>query len=81
VQNWLGSAAILLLAPKCLVCVAAYAGLGTLLGLGGRELCGGSPGSLGPWATWLPVAGLALGAAGSIVWLRRGTGVPAPDSE
>ena len=26
--------------PKCLLCLVAYAGLGTALGLGGRELCG-----------------------------------------
>jgi hypothetical protein len=41
-RPWRGLAAITLLAfaPKCIVCLAVYAGLGTVLGLGGPELCG-----------------------------------------
>jgi len=38
--RWLLPAA--LPAPKCLLCAAAYAGLGAALGLGGREMCGAS---------------------------------------
>lgn len=39
--RWLGPTALLALAPKCVLCLAAYAGLGSALGVGGRELCGG----------------------------------------
>lgn len=38
--RWLVPAAALALAPKCLLCVLAYAGLASALGLGGHELCG-----------------------------------------
>jgi len=39
---WLGGAALFALAPKCLLCLAAYLGLGTLFGLrlAALELCG-----------------------------------------
>ena len=63
-------AALLTLTPKCLLCLAAYAGLGAALGLGGPEKCGASAGSPGLWASlpeWLGVAvGLGLGAVGAI---------------
>jgi hypothetical protein len=41
-RPWRGLAALALLAfaPKCIVCLAVYAGLGAVLGLGGPELCG-----------------------------------------
>ncbi|HEY0864628.1 MAG TPA: hypothetical protein VGD97_11030 [Lacunisphaera sp.] len=39
-RGWLLPAALLAVAPKCLLCVLAYAGLGAALGLGGPELCG-----------------------------------------
>jgi hypothetical protein len=39
-RGWLLPAALFAVAPKCLLCVIAYAGLGTALGLGGPELCG-----------------------------------------
>ena len=51
--------ALLALAPKCLLCVAAYAGLGAALGLGGPELCGGS--TSGMSATQLGIAAVAGG--------------------
>lgn len=38
--RWLWPAAVLAIAPKCLLCVLAYAGLATALGLGGPEICG-----------------------------------------
>jgi hypothetical protein len=46
--RWRGFAALglLALAPKCLLCLAAWLGLGTLLGIGGPELCGASPASV-----------------------------------
>ena len=41
VVRWLWPAALLALTPKCVLCVLAYAGLGSVLGLGGGpELCG-----------------------------------------
>jgi len=35
-------AALIALTPKCALCLLAYAGLGTVLGIGGPELCGSS---------------------------------------
>lgn len=37
----LAALALLVVVPKCLVCLAAYAGFGVVLGLGGPEMCGG----------------------------------------
>ena len=53
---WLLPAA-LAFAPKCLLCVLAYAGLGAALGLGGREWCGA------------PAAGSSAVGATSLAWL------------
>lgn len=39
-RGWLVPAALLAVAPKCILCGLAYAGLGTALGLGGPEVCG-----------------------------------------
>lgn len=39
-RGWLVPAALFAVAPKCFLCVLAYAGLGAALGLGGPELCG-----------------------------------------
>ncbi|HEX2853406.1 MAG TPA: hypothetical protein VHO24_09220 [Opitutaceae bacterium] len=64
--RWLWPAALLALAPKCVLCVLAYAGLGTALGLGGPEICGAPADAPGAWATslaWLGVAG-GIGAGG-----------------
>lgn len=44
----LAAGLLLVAAPKCLLCLAAYAGFGTALGLGVPELCGASPGAAGP---------------------------------
>ena len=72
--RWLLPAALLALTPKCVLCVLAYVGLGTALGLGGPELCGASPESPDSWATllaWLGVSGV-LGAIGSLAHCRHG---------
>ena len=71
--RWLWPAALLALAPKCLLCVLAYAGLGASLGLGGPEICGASAGSPITWASalaWLGAAG-GLGVLGLFA-SRRG---------
>ena len=61
--RWLGPATLLALAPKCVLCLLAYAGLGAAIGLGGPELCGAPAGTAGSWASmfaWLGgVGGLA----------------------
>jgi len=62
--GWSAPALLLAFAPKCVLCVLAYVGLGSALGLGGPELCGGPAGSTGPWATWLLGSGAALGIFG-----------------
>lgn len=49
--------ALLALAPKCVVCLAAYVGLGALLGLGGPEICGAPA----DWTTVLAACGVAIG--------------------
>lgn len=74
---WLLSAAGLALMPKCLLCLAAYAGIGALLGLTGPEICGGAGGpsitQAVPWVSSL-VAVLVL------LWrvARRRTGAMKP---
>ncbi|HEY3756129.1 MAG TPA: hypothetical protein VGL42_08275 [Opitutaceae bacterium] len=63
--RWLSLAAAALV-PKCSLCVAAYAGLGALLGLklGGPEYCGGSPWQ---WKCWPIRLGAPLIFAGGIL--------------
>lgn len=71
--RWFLPTALVALVPKCLLCVAAYAGLGAALGLGGPEICGASVGSPTSWASslaWLALAG-GLGTAGFIASGRR----------
>lgn len=59
--RWLWPAALLALAPKCVLCVLAYAGLGTAFGLGGPEICGAPAGSTATWPTALAWLGVAMG--------------------
>ena len=59
-RGWLIPAALLTLPPKCVLCVLAYAGIGTALGLGSPELCGTTNNTTGHWIAWLTVlAGVA----------------------
>ena len=59
------------LAPKCVLCGLAYAGLGTLLGLAGPELCGNEITSAGQWRDWLTWGGIALGLITVLVLRKR----------
>ncbi len=61
-RGWLIPAALLALAPKCVLCVLAYAGLGAALGFGGPELCGATGDATISWV-WLPALGAAVGIA------------------
>ncbi len=65
--RWMLPTALLTLTPKCLLCLAGYAGLGAALGLGGPEMCGASAGSPGSWASSLTWLGGAAGL-GVISW-------------
>ena len=71
-RGWLLPAALFALAPKCVLCLLAYAGLGAALGLGGPELCGASGDTAGPWTLWLPAIGAAAGLAGFLTRPARG---------
>jgi hypothetical protein len=59
--RWLVPGAIVALAPKCVLCLIAYLGLGTALGRAGAEICGGQGSETMHGAAWFVVAGLALG--------------------
>ncbi|HEX2862000.1 MAG TPA: hypothetical protein VHN79_10190 [Lacunisphaera sp.] len=61
-RGCLAPAALLAVAPKCVLCLATYTGIGTALGLGGPELCAASQPS-----HWTPVALGALGAGGFLL--------------
>jgi len=67
--RWLPVAAIVALAPKCLLCLAAYAGVGAALGttLGGLEICGGATGRPGNSIAWFTMLGAVVG----LVFVRR----------
>lgn len=68
---WLPVAAVFAAAPKCVLCLAAYAGVGALFGLKltGPEICGGT--ASGPNAVVLALAAVALAAGG--FWAYRAT--------
>ncbi|HYD85625.1 MAG TPA: hypothetical protein VEA63_16270, partial [Opitutus sp.] len=59
--RWLLPAAVLAFTPKCLLCVAAYVGLGAALGLATPELCGGAANASTTWASSLAWLGLICG--------------------
>jgi hypothetical protein len=69
--RWLLPAALLALMPKCLLCLAAYAGIGAALGLGGPEICGASSRTMGLWVCSLALGGLALGVTALYIRHRR----------
>ena len=67
--RWLWPAAVLAIAPKCLLCVLGYAGLATALGLGGPEICGGSGGASSSCIVWVSAAGVTVYAC--VILTRR----------
>jgi len=69
--RWLLPVALLALTPKCFLCLAAYAGLGAALGLGGPEICGAPSGTIHPWAWSLAFGGLTLGVLSYYARRRR----------
>lgn len=70
--RWLIPAALLVLAPKCVLCVLAYVGLGVAVGLGGPEICGATGNAVGHWAAWLSALGAAMGIVGFILRPTKG---------
>lgn len=72
--RWLWPAALLAVAPKCVLCLVAYAGLGAALGLGGPELCGAvADETPWPWPSLLAALSAALALAGVVgMAIRRG---------
>ena len=65
-RRGLAALAIIAIAPKCVICVAGYLGLGAVFGLGGPEICGAVNEAGVSRPTTLIVAGacVATGAAG-----------------
>src|SRR5258705_322291 len=70
--RWLAPAALLTVAPKCALCLLAYAGLGAALGLGGPEICGAQSGPAGMWA-WPLLGGAGLAPLASYFLATRTT--------
>lgn len=73
VVRWFLPAAALALVPKCLLCVLAYAGISTALGLTGPEICDSTAGSPSLW-TFAPTSfsiASGLGTLGLIASLHR----------
>ena len=60
IVRWLLPVTLFAAAPKCLLCLVVYTGLGVALGLGGPELCGAPVPSSQSWVTtcaWFGAAG------------------------
>lgn len=65
---------MVVLAPKCVLCVAGYFGVGTALGWTGAELCGGPDRATPPVVAWPVVASVTLTRYESQVVRRLGAG-------
>lgn len=66
-MRWGSGIVLLALAPKCLLCAAAYLGLGAMLSLAGPELCGAASNAAPDWP-WLA---LGVGIAVLAVFMHR----------
>jgi len=64
--RWLPAATVLAAAPKCVLCLAAYAGLGALGAkwLGRPEICGATAGAVDDPRAWFVIVGAAAGFIG-----------------
>ncbi len=69
--RWLWSTTLLAFAPKCLVCLWSYAGVGAALGFGGQEMCGAPERLLEGWQAWLAFGVFATGAGVLLTAHRR----------
>ena len=65
--RWLVPGALVVLAPKCVLCVAGWLGLGATLGWTGVEICGVPDNTATHGVAWLAVATVALGGGGLAV--------------
>ena len=74
-RRWLLPVALLVLVPKCVLCVLAYFGAGTALGLGGAEWCRANTDGSMPWqmvlGLWGTVIFFVSGAIGFVASYRR----------
>lgn len=68
--RWLAPAAALALAPKCLLCLAAYLGLGAALGIAGPEFCGAASSSAASWVALILGASVVIAGVFTL-WLHR----------
>jgi hypothetical protein len=68
---WLAPTALLALAPKCILCALAYAGLGAAVGLGGPEICGAAAGEPASWALPLSWLGVVAGVGATAINISR----------
>ena len=69
----MASVALLVLAPKCALCVVGYLGLAAVLGSAGVKLCGGSAAGNGflSWTLGPMWAAVVLGAVVGGFFARR----------
>ena len=68
-RRWLTLAVLLAVTPKCLLCLAGWLGLLTLLGLG-PEICGASIELLAGPIAWFTMLSGAVGVATFLRWRR-----------
>jgi len=72
--RWLVPAALLALTPKCVLCLLAYAGIGSVLGLGAPEICGATEPSMTTlWSATFVLGAVALTAIGLYARRRSAT--------
>lgn len=72
-RRWFVPVALAVVAPKCLLCLAAYTGLGVALGLplSRPELCGGEGASVSPHLVVAAALGSGALLAGWMIRRRR----------
>jgi hypothetical protein len=67
--RWLLPTAALALVPKCLLCLAAYLGLGAALGVSGPEFCGAPRDTFPIWMGFVLAFGVFVSAVSA--WRTR----------